>query len=45
VNEKDFEKWIEKNPLLANCVYPVFLIAAAMFVMFSTTSIINYTVS
>lgn len=42
MNDKELEEWVNKNPMLANCVYPVIFIAGAMFIQFSCIQLINW---
>ena len=41
MNDKDLEKWINKNPWKANVIYPVLGIATALFVQYTCIQIID----
>jgi hypothetical protein len=41
MNDKDLEKWINKNPWKANVIYPALGIATALFVQYTCIQIID----
>jgi len=42
MNDKEIEEWVNKNPMLANCVYPVIAIASILLLQYTCIQIINY---
>lgn len=44
MNDKELEEWINKHPLLANCVVPVAIVGVAMLTMFTLMQIIDYVI-